>query len=131
RVLEVALVQLLHQTGVGTEVVEALHRTSFIGRLRCAVPPSGHGSATSPCSRVASESRSATEEFGHLERQIERLASVEPRVAAGLVALLEVVAEHFVAATEALGDVLAGELDVHTARPHVSGVTGGEEPVQL
>ena len=36
-----------------------------------------------------------------------------------LVARFEVFAAHFVAAAEALGDVVAGELDVHAARPHV------------
>ena len=54
RVLEVALVQLLGQAGVRTEIVETAHHgTSFDGRLRCAVPLTEHGSTASPCSRVA------------------------------------------------------------------------------
>src|SRR6516165_9789652 len=47
----------------------------------------------------------AAQQLGGLEREVERLASVEPRVALGLVALLQVVAEHLCAPADALGDV--------------------------
>src|SRR6266540_668215 len=63
-----------------------------------------------------------------LERQVERLAGVEPRVAHGLVALLEVIPEDLFGAPEALGDVLAGELDVDPSGPDVCSLTRGEEP---
>ncbi len=54
RVLEVALVQLLGQTRVGTEIVEAAHGTSFTGRsasIGCIAPTCGRGSRTPTCSR--------------------------------------------------------------------------------
>src|SRR5215212_8714452 len=86
---------------------------------------------TDTWSRVRTRPRSAAEELGDLEREVERLAGVEPRVATGLVALLQVGAQHLVAAPQAFGHVLAGELDVHTARPHLCGVTCREESVQL
>src|SRR3954449_4922649 len=72
-----------------------------------------------------------TQQLRHLEREVERLPGVEARVALGLVALLEMVAEDLVAAAEALGDVLAGELDVHAAGPDVVGVARGEEAMEL
>ena len=56
------------------------------------------------------------QELGGLEREIERLAGVEPRVAHGLVPLLEVGAEDLLGPAQALGDVLAGELDVDATR---------------
>ena len=46
---------------------------------------------------------------GHLERQIEALAGVEPRVAHRLVAIVELAVEDLVGAADALGDVVAGE----------------------
>ena len=63
----------------------------------------------------------------HLEGQIERLAGVEPGVAGRGVAQLELVLEHLVGPPQALGDVVAGELDVHAARPRPFGPAGGEE----
>ena len=41
------------------------------------------------------------------------------------------VVEHLLGAAEALGDVLAGQLDVHAAGPHAGGLAGGEEAAQL
>src|SRR5262245_62903267 len=81
--------------------------------------------------RTTRASAGAAEELGGLEREVERLPRVQARVAHGLVALLEVRAEDFVGATQALGDVLAGELDVEPARPDVGALTRGEELVDL
>src|SRR5262249_47477019 len=74
---------------------------------------------------------SAAHQLGNLEGQVERLACVQPRVAQRLVPVLEVVTEDLLGAAEALGDVLAGELDVDAPGPHVSGGAGGEEAAQL
>src|SRR6476659_791846 len=73
----------------------------------------------------------AAEELGDVEGEVERLAGVEARVAHRLVALVELVLEHLVGAAEALGDVLARELDVHTTRRDVGGRARGEEPLEL
>src|SRR5207247_3334382 len=96
-------------------------------------PPSSVGRAHQLCRIHACwwGWRSAAQELGDLEREVEGLPGVQAGVAARLVALLEVVAEHLVAPAQALGDVLAGELDVHATGPHVGVVTGPEEPVQL
>ena len=50
------------------------------------------------------------------ERQLQRLLRVQPRVAGGLVAVGQVDVLDLLGAAEALGDVLAGELDVDAAR---------------
>ena len=52
-------------------------------------------------------------------------------IATRLVARFEVFAAHFVAAAEALGDVVAGELDVHAARPHAVLAAAREELLDL
>src|SRR5260370_24399735 len=75
------------------------------------------GSPRRPAS-VASV-RSALHELGEPEREVERLAGVESRVASRLVLGLELLAPHVVATTEALRDIVAGQLDVHGAGPHV------------
>src|SRR5690349_6930240 len=61
------------------------------------------------------------------EREVEALAPVEPGVADRLVAVVEIGVGEVVAAAEALGDVLAGELDVHAAGPRSLSRMGGEE----
>src|SRR5262245_43945503 len=71
------------------------------------------------CAATAGSVLLPAQELGGLEGEVERLAGVEPRIALGLVALLEMLAEHLEAAADALGDVLARELDVHTAGPHL------------
>jgi hypothetical protein len=53
--------------------------------------------------------------FGHEEGQFERLVGVEPRVAMGVVAVLQVLAGHRARTAGAFGDVLAGHLDVDAA----------------
>src|SRR5688500_11210863 len=70
-------------------------------------------------------------QLSHLECQIERLARVQARVAHRFVPLFEVLVQHLLGAAEALGDVLAGELDVYPAGPGAGGLAGGEEPPQL
>ena len=66
-------------------------------------------------------------ELGQVECQVERLASVESGIAHGLVPSCEVFASDRLGTTETLGDVVTGELDVHTARPDVFGATALEE----
>ena len=53
--------------------------------------------------------------LGDPERQLQRLLDVQPRVAGGLVAAAEVGVGELGGAAEALGDVVAGQLDVQAA----------------
>ena len=71
------------------------------------------------------------DQLGRAEREVERLATVEPRVAHRLVAVVEVAVGDLVGAAEAFGDVLAGELDVDAARPRALGPVGTDEAVDL
>ncbi len=71
------------------------------------------------------------QDLGHVERQIEALASVEPWIAHRLVAIVELAVEDLVGAAHALGDVVAGELDVDASRPRALGVVGANEAVDL
>ena len=73
----------------------------------------------------------AGDQLGDAERQVEALAGVEPRVAHRLVAVVEVGVGDVVGAAEALGDVLAGELDVDAARPRALGPVGPDEAGDL
>src|SRR4051812_33154352 len=59
------------------------------------------------------------------ERELERLPGVEPWVARGLVARAEILVGDHLRAAQALGDVLAGVLDVDAAR------VGAQPPVHL
>src|SRR5262249_21846398 len=68
---------------------------------------------------------SAPVEFGDAEGQVQGLATVEARVARGLVPVGEVVLGDAVTAADALGDVVTGELDVDA--PGV----GAQRPVHL
>src|SRR5882757_7375771 len=54
--------------------------------------------------------------LGHAEGQVQRLRTVQPRVAGGLVPQVEVVGQHLVPAPHAFGDVLTGQFDVDAAR---------------
>ena len=110
RVLEELAVHLFDEPGVRAQVFE------LVGQ--------GH---RWPCAGASSGRCSVAEELGGLEREIERLARVEPRVAHGLVPLLEVGTEDLLGPTQALGDVLAGQLDVHAAGPDPDAATRGEE----
>src|SRR3712207_1969391 len=68
---------------------------------------------------------SATEHLGDQERQLQRLPGVQPRIAGRLVPAVEVLVADLHRAAEALGDVLAGELDVDAAGP------GAQRPVHV
>src|SRR3954469_10081195 len=68
---------------------------------------------------------STTQHLRDQERQLQRLPGVEPGVAGRLVAAVEVLVADLHGAAEALGDVLAGELDVDAARP------GAQPPVDV
>src|SRR6476660_552080 len=68
---------------------------------------------------------SATEHLRHQEGELERLPGVQPRIAGRLVPAVEVLVADLHGAAEALGDVLAGQLDVDAARP------GAQRPVHV
>src|SRR5512139_1730355 len=51
------------------------------------------------------------------QRRLERLLVVEARIDTRLVRALEIELRQTACATDALGDVLAGQLDVHAAEP--------------
>ncbi len=72
-----------------------------------------------------SGARELTVDPGHHEGEVERLAPVEARVTSGLVALVQMLLGDLVAATDALGDVVAGEFDVDPAG------MGAQLPVHL
>ena len=76
----------------------------------CGAPRPGSGAG----SRRAT---SGAEQLGDAEGQVERLAAVEPGVAGGGVALVELALDDVLDPTEALGDVVAGQLDVDAAGP--------------
>ena len=61
-------------------------------------------------------SQSAAQHLRHQERQLQRLLGVQPRVAGRLVAAGQVGVGDLLRAAQALGDVLAGQLDVDAAR---------------
>jgi hypothetical protein len=56
-------------------------------------------------------------QLGDAEGEVERLAGVEARVAERLVAVVELLLEHLLGAAEALGHVLARDLEVDAAGP--------------
>src|SRR5882757_5089076 len=70
----------------------------------------------SPPRREVRRRSSATQHFGYQEGQLKRLLGVQPGVAGGLVPAGQVGLLDGLRTTEALGDVLPGELDVQTAR---------------
>src|SRR6266498_375813 len=75
--------------------------------------------------------RSAPEQLGDLEGELEGLAGVEPRVAGRLVAQAQLPVLDLFGAAEALGHVVAGELDVDAGRVGAERAVHGEEPGQL
>src|SRR5699024_5431122 len=109
----------------------------FPGQVRMCAPGSGGaGCRRRLPDRVdgagpVSRAESLLEEFGDREGQVDRLTPVEAGVAHGLVAGREVILEDGLSATEAFGDVVAGELDVHPAGPGALGLVGGEESGDL
>ena len=82
-------------------------------------PPAGPPRSTTKNWRRSVEPGrvAGTQQLGGAEREVERLAAVEPGIAHRLVALRQVLVEDLVAAAQALGDVVARELDVHAAGP--------------
>src|SRR5829696_3700354 len=83
------------------------------------------------CQRIVATAASAAEQLGDLEGQLQGLTGVQARVAGGLVAAVQVAVGDLVGPAEALGDVLAGELDVDATRVGALGAVDGEEPGQL
>ena len=69
--------------------------------------------------------------LGDAERELERLLDVQPRVARGLVAAAQVGRGQLGGAADALGDVVAGQLDVQAARMGAQRGVHVEEPVHL
>ena len=70
-------------------------------------------------------------QLGHVEDEVERLAGVQARVAERRVGVVELLLGEAVAPAEALGDVVAGDLEVDAARPRALGVVDGEEALDL
>src|SRR3712207_3418370 len=83
---------------------------------------------------TVSERRSTTSATQHLrdqEGELQRLPGVQPRIAGGLVAAVEVLVADLHGPAEALGDVLTGELDVDAAGPGAQGPVDVEEAEHL
>src|SRR4051794_39864527 len=68
---------------------------------------SADSGSNSPCSSGAQELRDP-------KRHLERLATIEPRIARGLVRTSEIAFAHFQRAAQTLGDVFTGHLEVDT-----------------
>ena len=66
----------------------------------------------------------AAQHVGYLKRQIEALAGIQPWVADCLIAVVELAVEDLVGTADALGDVVAGELDMDSAGPCALGACG-------
>ena len=66
---------------------------------------------------MARPRRSGTHELGDPEREVDRLAGIQTRVADRLVAIIEHAVEDVVGAPEALGDLVTGQLHVDAPRP--------------
>ena len=64
---------------------------------------------------IALAARAVQQQVGDVESELEGLHAVEPRVARRLIAVAELVLGHAFGTTHALGDVVAGELDVDPA----------------
>src|SRR5581483_9570957 len=62
---------------------------------------------------------SAAHHLGQAKREVERLAGIQARVEERLVAGRELLLEHVVCSAEAFRDVLARELEMDAAGPHV------------
>src|SRR5688572_11198295 len=103
------------------------HRSWGLGRRRHRLPPT-----TTSWRRSVEPGRVAgAQQLGGAEREVERLAAVEPRIAHRFVALRQVRVEDLVATAEAFGHVVAGELDVDAAGPRAGIGVRGEEAGDL
>src|SRR5687768_12375616 len=87
-------------------------------------------SGTSRVAGVAGDARPA-HELGDAEGEVERLPRVQPWVAERHVARAQLLLEDGLGAAEALGHVLAGELQMNAPGPHALAAAGGEEPLDL
>src|SRR3954464_6514744 len=93
-------------------------RIASVGRVRVSLRRS------ITCSRLP-------QHLGDQERQLQGLHPVQARGAHRLVAVPEVDLEQLLAAADALGDVVAGELDVDAAGPGPERAVHVEEPLHL
>src|SRR5947207_12165000 len=75
----------------------------------------------------SAQGRVTTHKLGDAERQVERLARVQPRVAQRHVTQVQVVFVHFLGTPEALGHVLTSEFEVDPAGPGPLLPVRGEE----
>ena len=126
---------LLELLDVGTDLGVDLTlqhgwRRGILSRRINNAPKPESGRSTFPLD-IGARARQRLEQLGHPEGQVEALAAVEAGVAHRLVAVVEVGVEDLLGAAEALGDVVAGELDVHAAGPGALGPVGGEEAGDL
>ena len=129
------------------EAVEILEAAGFRVILDTNVPPGLRDSPLAPVQstnpaggeRGPPEQRrdgrrellAAAELLGHEERELERLHVVQARVAQRLVARREGRLVDVLGAAEALGDVVAGELDVDAARVRADRAVRLEEALDL
>jgi hypothetical protein len=65
------------------------------------------------------------------EGKFQRLVAVQSRVAECLVATHQICFNQVIATTDALSDVIAGELNVHTARPGAELLVNVKETIEL
>ena len=93
---------------------------------------SGQGVGQQVCGvRGHRRRQSCGEHLGDEERQLQALLVVQPRVAHRLVAQVEVGVEDLLRAADALGDVVAGELDVDAAGHRAEAAVHLEEALDL
>src|SRR5262249_14092741 len=71
------------------------------------------------------------EKVGQQERKVDRWLGIEPRVADRVVAILEVRVGDHAGTAGALGDVLAGHLQMHSAAMRSFGAVNGKEGFHL
>ena len=93
------------------------------------MPPSRHSAART--GRSGAASRCAFRQLGDQERQFDRLLGVEARIAIGVVAVVQIRLGDRARAAGALGDVLAGHLEMHAAGVGALGAADGEEAADL
>ena len=80
---------------------------------------------------IGRQSTGRGDQFGDPEGEVDTLAPVEAWIAHRLVAVIELVLRQRFGTSEALGDVVAGELDMDAAGPGAFGAVGADEPGDL
>src|SRR5439155_13543147 len=105
-------------------------RTSSTPASRAASPTEAPIKSVPTTASVRTTSVGA-HQLGDAEREVERLACVQPRVAERHVARVELGLLHVLGAAEAFGHVLARELEVHAAGPRARLAMRGEEALDL